>query len=162
MSFILWNCRYSKSVWTGQLWAKLLWGHVLLHKECFQVMQLNLLIMSFQQTEVVNFMSRGNPTSQNSPASGSMDAPKDFLFSAAALTNTVFHTTDIAASSDAVGQSFPKSYRGFAMGNTIITCTKYCMSAVSTKSLGKLLLSWFSVIMNGLELLSTKLIFQVT
>lgn len=85
------------------------------------MMQLNLLIMSFQQTEVVNFMSGGNPTSQNSLLSDSVDAPKDLLFSAATLTSAVFHTTDIAASSDAMGQSFPKNYRGFAMGNTIIS-----------------------------------------
>lgn len=56
------------------------------------MMQLNPLIMSFQQIEIINCMSRGNPTSQNSPASDSMDAPKHFLFSAATLTDTVSST----------------------------------------------------------------------
>lgn len=53
------------------------------------MMQLNPLITSVQQIAIINCMSRGNPTSQNSPASDSMDAPKDFLFSAGTLTNTV-------------------------------------------------------------------------
>lgn len=56
------------------------------------MMQLNLLIMSFQQIEIVNRMSRGNPSSQNSPASDSVDAPKRFLFSAATLTDTISST----------------------------------------------------------------------
>lgn len=37
-----------------------------------------------------------------------------------------------------------------------------CVSAVCKTSLEKLLLSLFSVIVNGLELIFTKLIFQVT